>query len=164
MARDLPSDSGAAVRKTAVTISAVVALFAGVASAQQAVPTFKLVDPNADCRRQVADSDDIVVCGRKDESSQYRIPPDLRGTGPIDSRNTSRVARNRDDEVRSRYGSQTVGPSGYLQYSRQIDCEWRVARQQAQSRQLDCNRRIRGDDATDWRRAVPSAGTPASKP
>ena len=93
----------------------------------------------------------IVVCGRRDPS-RYRIPESLRDDGPIDARSESPVAARREADSLDRYGAQTVGPGGYLQHSRQVDCDWRVARQTLQGRQPDCTVRIQPDQPTDWQR------------
>ena len=95
----------------------------------------------------------IVVCGRRSgNDSPYRIPTELRDTGPIDARHESRVAAQREEGSLDRFGAQTVGPGGSLQHSRQVDCEWRAARQALQGRQADCTVRIGPDQPDDWQR------------
>lgn len=106
-----------------------------------------------ECEPSDPDAEEIVVCGeRYDEDSPYRIPRALRERGQIDQQNHSWDARVRDLESLDQFGSQTVGPFGYMQNSRQRDCEWRAARQQAQGRQADCTRKARPDAPTDWQR------------
>lgn len=103
-------------------------------------------DPNAP-------SDEIVVCGeRTTDDSPYRIPRALRDSGPVRDQDASWDARTRDMESLERFSSQNVGPSGMTQRSRQVDCEWRAARQLAQGRQPDCTRRTVPDSPTDWQR------------
>ncbi len=48
--------------------------------------------------------------------------------------------------------SQTVGPFGYTQRTRQMNCEWLVERQLSQGRQPDCTRKPRPNDPADWQR------------
>lgn len=106
------------------------------------------------CPEPTPGSDEIVVCGRSnEEDSPYRIPRALRDRGPIGDREMSWDARTRDMEALERFSSQNVGPSGMSQHSRQVDCEWRAARQLAQGRQPDCGRRSQPDEATDWQRS-----------
>ena len=92
------------------------------------------------------------MCGRRRDSDRYRVPIELRDAGPIDSRSQSRVAAQREERSLDQFSAQSVGPGGYLQHSRQIDCEWRAARQTLQRRQPDCTVRIGPDQAEDWRR------------
>lgn len=100
-----------------------------------------------------ADSEEIVVCGRRnEEDSPYRVPRELRDAGPIEDRHAAWGARVRDEQSLGRFSDQTVGPFGYLQRSRQMDCEWRAARQIAQGRQPDCTMRVGPDQPTDWQR------------
>jgi hypothetical protein len=109
--------------------------------------------PQRECGENPADDGEIVVCGRRyDEDSPYRIPRELRGRGQIEQRHQSWDARVRDLESLDQYSSQTVGQFGYLQNAQQRDCEYRAARQQAQGRQIDCTRRVRPDEPTDWQR------------
>jgi hypothetical protein len=106
-----------------------------------------------DCPPPDPNSEEIVVCGeRYDEDSPYRIPRELRDRGPVDDRQQSWDARVRDMESVDQYSSQTVGPWGYLQSSRQRNCEWLADRQLAQGRQPDCTRKPRPNEATDWQR------------
>jgi hypothetical protein len=132
-------------------------LLAFTAMAAGAQPQFGPLAPQITekpkCGEQPADSDEIVVCGeRYDEDSPYRIPRELRNRGQIDQRDQSWDARVRDLESLDQYGSQTSGPFGYLQNSRQRDCEYRADRQQAQGRQIDCTRKLRPNDPADWQR------------
>jgi len=129
-------------------------LFAhGAAGAQQIGPIVPQTANPKPCAQAPADDEEIVVCGeRYDEDSPYRIPRELRERGQIADRDASWDARVRDLESIDRYSSQTVGPFGYLQNSQQRDCEYRAARQQAQGRQMDCTRKVRPDEPTDWQR------------
>jgi hypothetical protein len=109
--------------------------------------------PKPKCVPSAPDAEEIVVCGeRYDEDSPYRIPRELRERGQIDQQDQSWDARVRDLESLDQYGSQTVGPFGYMQNSRQRDCEYRADRQRAQGRQIDCTRKLRPDDPADWQR------------
>jgi hypothetical protein len=118
-------------------------------SAPAALP--RLID-RAHCAPSSAPGNEVVVCGRRSENDRYRIPVGLRDDGPIDARSESSVARQREEGSLERFGAQTVGPGGYLQHSRQIDCEWRAARQELQGRQPDCTVRIGPDAPGDWQR------------
>jgi hypothetical protein len=123
------------------------------ATAQPVVGPPAPITAKPDCPPPDPGSEEIVVCGeRYDEDSPYRIPRELRDRGPVEDQHQSWDARVRDLESVDRYSGQTVGPFGYLQNSRQRDCEWRAERQMAQGRQPDCTRRIRPNEATDWQR------------
>ncbi len=128
------------------------AFTAAAAGAQQIGPIVPQVQKPG-CAEQPANDEEIVVCGeRYDENSPYRIPRELRDRGPVEDRQMSWDARVRDMESLDRFSSQTVGQFGYLQRSRQVDCEWRAARQERQGRQPDCTRSIVPDKPTDWQR------------
>jgi hypothetical protein len=58
-----------------------------------------------------ADGDEIVVCGRLDESERYRIPEQLRGN-PNSPRNESWTARVRSVERVGRFGTDSCSPTG----------------------------------------------------
>lgn len=106
-----------------------------------------------ECKPSDPHSEEIVVCGeRYDEDSPFRIPRELRDRGPVEDRHQSWDARVRDLESVDQYGSQTVGQFGYLQNSRQRNCEWLAERQLAQGRQPDCTRKPRPNDPADWQR------------
>jgi hypothetical protein len=129
------------------------AFTAVAAGAQQIGPIVPPITQKPKCAERPADDEEIVVCGeRYDEDSPYRIPRELRDRGPVEDRQMSWDARVRDMESVDRYSSQTVGQFGYLQHSRQVDCEWRAARQERQGRQPDCTRRVVPDKPTDWQR------------
>lgn len=117
--------------------------------APEAVP--RIVEDGR-CARPSAAGDEVVVCGRRREETRYRIPVDLRDDGPIAARNESPVAARREADSLDRFSAQTVGPGGYLQHMREVDCAWRAARQSLQGRQPDCTVRIGPDEADDWRR------------
>ena len=104
------------------------------------------------CVPSSATDNEVTVCGRRDGDVRYRIPAELRDNGRIDARNESRVAAEREERSLERFGAQTVGPGGLFQYSRQIDCEWRAARQTLQGRQPDCTVRVGPDEPGDWQR------------
>ena len=90
-----------------------------------------------------AAQDEIVVCGeRYDEDSPYRIPRQFRGQGLIEDRHVSWDTRFRDQEALERFSNQNIGASGITQRSRQVDCEWRVARQQLRGERPDCGKGI----------------------
>lgn len=88
--------------------------------------------------------DELVVCGQRqappDENSPYRIPRELRQQRQIDDEHVSWDTRTRDLEAAERFSSQNVGASGMSQHSRQVDCQWRVARQEARGERPDCGR------------------------
>jgi hypothetical protein len=134
---------------------AAVPLLAAAASgnAQPPVGPPAPITARPDCPPPDPESEEIVVCGeRYDEDSPYRIPRELRDRGPVEDRHQSWDARVRDLESVEQYSSQTVGPFGYLQSSRQRNCEWLADRQLAQGRQPDCTRKPRPNEATDWQR------------
>jgi hypothetical protein len=111
--------------------------------------------PKPDCKPSDPDSNEIVVCGERepyDEDSPYRIPRELRNRGPVEDRHQSWDARVRDLESAEQWSSQTVGPFGYMQRTRQQNCEWLAERQLAQGRQPDCTRKPRPNDPADWQR------------
>jgi len=86
------------------------------------------------------DPDEVVVCGQNQENSPYRIPRELRDTGEVTDENASFDAQTRDLESLERFSGQNVGHQGIAQRSRQVDCEWRAARQVAAGRRPDCGR------------------------
>lgn len=81
---------------------------------------------------------EIVVCGRSNRDKSYRIPEELREQPALDRRDASWATRARDERSLQRYSDQMVGSGGYLQHSRQIDCEWRMERQAIEGKPLDC--------------------------
>lgn len=94
-----------------------------------------------DCDPEAAEDNEIVVCGdRYDENSPFRVPKQFRNQRSDEDRHASWTARIQDEESLSQFGSQTVGPSGYLQNSRQRDCEWRAARQEMRGERPDCGK------------------------
>jgi hypothetical protein len=86
------------------------------------------------CRRADAE---IVVCARRPFAEPYRIPPELREE-PLAPQSYSWTARARDERVRAGYDQQIVGPAGALNYSRQVDCNWRAERQEMTGQVVDC--------------------------
>lgn len=95
----------------------------------------------------------MVVTGeRYDENSPYRVPQQFRNLRSDDDRDASSTARINDLESLERFGSQTVGQHGWMQGSRQRECQWRAERQMAQGRRPDCGARLRPDSDDDWRR------------
>ena len=96
--------------------------------------------------QQSDDPDEVVVCGQDHENSPYRIPRDLRDTGEVRDEHASFDAQTRDLEALDRFSSQNIGHSGLSQHSRQVDCEWRAARQVAAGRRPDCGRRRRSGE------------------
>lgn len=98
------------------------------------------------------DGEMVVTGERYDENSPYRVPMQFRNLRSDDDRDASSTARINDQEALERFGSQTVGPFGYLQAGRQRDCEWRAARQEAQGRRPDCGARSRPNQVDDWQR------------
>ncbi|MFN3727582.1 MAG: hypothetical protein ACK4SZ_14910 [Allosphingosinicella sp.] len=96
--------------------------------------------------QQSDDPDEVVVCGQNHENSPYRIPRELRDTGEINDEHASFDAQTRDLEALERFSSQNIGHQGIAQHSRQVDCEWRAARQVAAGRRPDCGRRRRSGE------------------
>ena len=99
-------------------------------AAGQPVSTIQIprIVPERRCAGDPAEAE-IVVCGRRDRTERYR----LRGAGrsPSSQRGgTSWSARVAEQGERDRYGSQAVGPSGYLQGGRQMVRVWRVDREE----------------------------------
>jgi hypothetical protein len=123
----------------------------GIAQTEPASPP-RILD-GLDCQFSSPSDSEVVVCGRRSPNgNRYRIPAELRDNGPVDARNESPVAQRREQDSLDRFGAQTVGPGGYLQHSRQVDCDWRAARQELQGRQPDCTVRINPDAPSDWQR------------
>lgn len=114
------------------------------AGAQQVGPPAPPPAPDPRCGQTPPDNEEeIVVCGRaEDEDSPYRIPRQFRNQEPIEDEDASWSSRVQDEESISRFSSQNVGPSGMSQRSRQVDCEWRAARQQARGERPDCTRQV----------------------
>lgn len=122
--------------------------------AQPAGSLLPRIVPERECRESNASrGEEIVVCGRRNETdSPYRILRELRDRGPIEDRHAAWGARVRHEQSLGPYSDQKMGPFGYLQRSRQMDCEWRAARQAAQGQQPDCTARVMPDQPTDWQR------------
>lgn len=96
---------------------------------------------------------EIVVRGeRYDENSPYRVPQQFRNQRSDEDRHSSWTSRVNDEEAAARFGDQTVGPGGWLQGSRQRECQWRAERQIAQGRRPDCGARSRPDAPDDRER------------
>lgn len=88
------------------------------------------------------DAKEIVVCGKREEDSRYRIPDELIDLPSTESRHASWDVQVRDAEALERFSNQNDGRSGISRHSRQIDCEWRVARQQIRGARPDCGEGI----------------------
>lgn len=131
-------------------------LSGSTAMAQQIGPTLSPPPSDSACPPMAA-GDEIVICGRRDDGTRYRIPPALRDAGPIPVSHMSHAARMRDLVSVSRYDAQSVGPGGFLQRAAQASCEWVAARQVAQGRQIDCTRKNRGDAEDGWTRGTDAA-------
>jgi hypothetical protein len=83
--------------------------------------------------------DEIVVCGETTDSSRYRIPQELRERRRThNDTHASWDARIRDQESLERFSNQNDGPFGIYRRSREIDCQWRVARQELRGERPDC--------------------------
>lgn len=78
------------------------------------------------CEDLATSSDEILVCGRRDGDA-FRVPE----SGRPPTGGESWTARSRDMMERGLFDGQTVGPNGYLRYSRQTDYEWRQDRREA---------------------------------
>ena len=134
--------------RTAIRAAAVAAALLGVqavAAQQQMGPPAPLpkVIPDQRCREPDPNADpeeEIVVCGQNPDNSPYRIPRELRDTGVIEDRHVSWDTQIRDAESLERFSGQTIGAAGLNHHSRQVDCEWRAARQIAAGRRPDCGR------------------------
>ena len=50
-------------------------LLVAIAQAAISIPTGKIVIIPRPCDAQTPSNDDVVVCGRRDSSSRYRLPP-----------------------------------------------------------------------------------------
>jgi len=102
------------------------------------VPTPRIID-TLPCGNP---GEEIVVCGRRQRTEPYRIPVELRQE-PLTSRNYSWAARARDEREADRYDGQAVGPSGFLNHSKQVVCQWRAERQELAGQMIDCAQRVR---------------------
>ncbi len=131
--------------------AAIVAVLVPLAQAptQSTVATPRIV-PDTQCEDR-PEGEDIVVCGRRDRNNDYRIPEPLREQPSSDPRNVSWAARAKDEASLQRFSDQTTGPAGYLQHNRQVDCEWRAARQEMQGKRPDCTRSVRPSEPDDSR-------------
>jgi hypothetical protein len=119
-------------------------LLAPVPLAAQAVgPPLPSPARQQSCPEKPADSDEIVVCGQSEEDSPYRVPPQFRNQESMQDRDASWTTRVRDEQSLGRFSGQNDGPAGISRHSRQVDCEWRVARQIAQGQRPDCTRQLR---------------------
>ena len=98
------------------------------------------------------DGEMVVTGERYDENSPYRVPMQFRNQRSDDDQDASWTSRVNDEEAVQRFGSQTVGQSGWLQGSRQRECQWRAERQMAQGRRPDCGARSRPNSDDDWQR------------
>jgi hypothetical protein len=96
--------------------------------------------------QQSDDPDEVVVCGQDHENSPYRIPRELRDTGEVRDEHASFDAQTRDLETLERFSGQNIGHQGMAQHPRQVECEWRAARQVAAGRRPDCGRRRRSGE------------------
>ena len=140
------------IKASRLILSPAILAIAQPSLAQGAPTDFAHVLNSLRCAAPSGTEAEITICGRRRENERFRVPTELRNTGPIDARNQSPVAARREEGSLDRFGAQTVGPGGYLQHSRQIDCEWRAARQTLQGRQPDCTVHIGPDEASDWQR------------
>ncbi len=111
----------------------------------------RLPQPGSDPSCDQGDSDTIVICRRSDPGNRYRIPEDLRDTGPIDSGRAARLANERDSRSRDQYGSQDGRP---LRLSRQTVANGASRASSRRGRQPDCSAKSRRDDAADWERGT----------
>jgi hypothetical protein len=110
-----------------------------------------IVPPRRDCAAD-ADPDEIVVCGETNEDSPYRVPREFRNMPSDLDGDASASTRIWDNDTVLRYEDQVSGPFAYMNYGRQLDCQWRVAQQERQGRRPDCRARIKPDEPTDWQR------------
>jgi hypothetical protein len=98
-----------------------------------------IVPPERDCR-PAEDPDEIVVCGDSSENSPYRIPHQFRDQRSDNDAHASWDARVRDQEALERFSDQADGPFGVYRQSREVDCQWRAARQELRGERPDCGR------------------------
>jgi hypothetical protein len=98
-----------------------------------------IVPPERDCS-PAEDPDEIVVCGESSEDSPYRVPQQFRNQRSDADRDASWDARIRDQEALERFSNQTDGPFGVYRQSRELDCQWRAARQELRGERPDCGR------------------------
>jgi hypothetical protein len=103
-------------------------------------PALPRITQDRGCDQPATGSNEIVVCGESSEDSPYRIPKEFRGQGLIEDRHASWDTRIRDQEALERFSNQNIGPSGITQHSRQVDCQWRVARQEMRGERPDCGK------------------------
>lgn len=121
-------------------LSVTAATVAAAAQPPSADGPLTRIVPDLDCGAP-STQDEIVVCGRRD-SEAYRIPKQFRDLPTFEDRDASWSTRLKDEGSLRRYSDQMVGPSGYLQYGRQLDCQWRVHMQQLRGERPDCTRRV----------------------
>jgi hypothetical protein len=133
-------------------LAAILMSAAAAAGAQDVSVTMPRIVPEEACPERPERPDEIVVCGQREEESPYRVPQEFRGQTSHEDRDASWDARVRDEEALQRFGSQNVGPFGYLQRGREMYCGWLAERQVAQGRRPDCGRRPRPNEDTDWLR------------
>ena len=123
------------------SLAATIMVSAWCASAQTIGPPVPITG-RPKCEPAPAGSQEVVVCGQSQENSPYRVPKQFRGIETHDDADASHAARQQDMAAVERYGSQNVGQFGYLQKSREIDCQWRAERQVARGERPDCNRQV----------------------
>ena len=122
-------------------LAATVCASAWAASAQPIGPPAPITG-RPKCEPSQPGNDEVVVCGQSQENSPYRVPKQFRGIETHDDADASHAARQSDMAAVERHGSQNVGQFGYLQKSREIDCQWRAERQVARGERPDCNRQV----------------------
>ena len=122
-----------------ITLSALLSATGQPGAAEVAGPPVPPIVQRQRCE-QSDDPDEVVVCGQNHDESPYRIPRELRQTREVDDEHVSWDTRVRDMEALERFSSQNVGRSGMSQHSREVDCEWRVARQELRGERPDCGR------------------------
>lgn len=110
-------------------------------AAQTIGPATPAPAPQRDCEGDPRSRTEVVVCGRRRGESPFRLPREFRERA--DEGGSSWSAQTRDAIETGRYESQTVGPGGAAQRSRQTDCEWRAERQRLRGEQIDCTRSVR---------------------
>ena len=104
-------------------------------------PVPPIVQPRQ-CQPSEPGADEVVVCGRREgDDSPFRIPRQLRdqGQAELEDEHVSWDTQVRNMESLERFSNQNT-PGGMSQHSRQVDCEWRAARQAAAGRRPDCGR------------------------
>jgi hypothetical protein len=99
------------------------------------------ITPRDGCSAQAPSSDEIVVCGQRDRSEQYRVPNILRERPPGRA-GTSWGAQVREFEEDLRNGDTMSGLGGAQRHYRQWIREWKAERDQIARDKAEQNRLV----------------------